>query len=235
MPDPRALPAVVLVTGTGTGVGKTVVTAALAALVRARGSNVAVVKPAQTGVGPDDPGDVDEVRRLVGDDVAVHELVRLRDPLAPEAAARREGVALPPVATVARRVRDLTASADVVLVEGAGGLLVRLDSRGGTLADLGVALRYLGTSCGVVLAVSAGLGTLSTAALTAEALDRRSLPLLGVVIGAWPSQPGLAETENLTDLPRVTGAPLWGRIPDGAGRMPREAFLDAAPGWFDIT
>ena len=89
MTDPRALPSVVLVTGTGTGVGKTVVTAALAVLVRARGSTVAVVKPAQTGVGPGDPGDVDEVRRLAGDDVAVHELVRLRDPLSPEAAARR--------------------------------------------------------------------------------------------------------------------------------------------------
>jgi dethiobiotin synthetase len=233
--DPRALPAVVLVTGTGTGVGKTVVTAALAALVRARGSTVAVVKPAQTGLGPDEPGDVDDVRRLAGDEVGTHELVRLRDPLSPEAAARREGRSLPPVAAHARAVRDLTSSTDVVLVEGAGGLLVRLDSRGGTLADLGTALRYTGTSCGVVLVAAAGLGTLSAAALTAEALAARSVPLLGVVVGAWPAEPGLAETENLTDLPRVTGAPLWGRIPDGAGRLPRAEFLTAAPGWFDIT
>jgi dethiobiotin synthetase len=233
--DPRALPAVVLVTGTGTGVGKTVATAALAALVRARGSTVAVVKPAQTGVGPGDPGDVDEVRRLVGDDIETHELVRLLDPLSPEAAARRRGIDLPPVAALARRVRDLTAVADVVLVEGAGGLLVRLDSRAGTLADLGTALRYAGTSCGVVLVAAAGLGTLNTAALTAEALAARSVPLLGVVVGAWPVEPGLAETENLVDLPRVSGAPLWGRIPEGAGRLPREQFLAAAPGWFDIT
>ncbi len=235
MSDPRALPAVVLVTGTGTGVGKTVATAALAALVRARGSTVAVVKPAQTGLGPDEPGDVDVVRRLAGDDVGTHELVRLRDPLSPEAAARREGRSLPAVAVHARSVRDLTSSADVVLVEGAGGLLVRLDSRGGTLADLGTALRYTGTSCGAVLVAAAGLGTLSTAALPAEALAARSVPLLGVVVGAWPAAPGLAEAENLTDLPRVTGAPLWGRIPDGAGRMPREEFVAAAPGWFDIT
>lgn len=235
MPEPRALPAVVLVTGTGTGVGKTVVTAALAALVRTRGSTVAVVKPAQTGVGPDDPGDVDDVRRLAGDDIETHELVRLRDPLSPEAAARRQGVDLVPVAAVARTIRELTASADVVLVEGAGGLLVRLDSRGGTLADLGTALRYVGTSCGVVLVAAAGLGTLGTAALTAEALATRSVPLLGVVVGAWPAEPGLAECENLTDLPRVTGAPLWGRIPEGAGRMPREEFVTAAPAWFDIA
>lgn len=235
MSDPRSLPSVVLVTGTGTEVGKTVVTAALAALVRHRGTSVSVVKPTQTGVGPGEAGDADDVRRLVGDDLPVHELVRLRDPLSPEAAARREGVALPPVAAHARRVAELAAVTSVVLVEGAGGLLVRLDARGGTLADVGTALRYKGVSCGAVLVASAGLGTLNTAALTAEALAARGIPLLGVVVGSWPAEPGLAETENLTDLPRVTGAALWGSVPEGAGRMPRAEFLAAAPGWFSIT
>jgi dethiobiotin synthetase len=233
--DPRSLPSVVLVTGTGTGVGKTVATAALAALVRGRGSSVVVVKPTQTGLGPGEPGDVDDVRRLVGDDLPTHELVRLRDALSPEAAARREGVDLPPVAAHAARVAALAATTDVTLVEGAGGLLVRLDSRGGTLADLGTALRYKGVSCGAVLVAAAGLGTLSTAALTAEALAARGIPLLGVVVGSWPAEPGLAETENLTDLPRVTGSPVWGRLPEGAGRMPRGEFTASVPGWFDIA
>ncbi|MBM6401673.1 dethiobiotin synthase [Phycicoccus sonneratiae] len=235
MSDPRALPSVVLVTGTGTGVGKTVVTAALAALVRGRGSRVTVVKPTQTGLVAGEPGDVDDVRRLVGDGLETHELVRLRDPLSPEAAARREGVDLTPVALHAKRIGEIAAGADVTLVEGAGGLLVRMDSRGGTLADLGTALRYKGVSCGVVLVASAGLGVLSTAALTAEALARRSIPLLGVVVGSWPQEPGLAETENLHDLPRVTGAPLWGRVPEGAGALDADAFTAAVPGWFDIT
>lgn len=235
MSDPRALPSVVLVTGTGTDVGKTVATAALAALIRGRGSEVQVVKPTQTGVDTGDPGDVDEVRRLVGADLVTHELLRLRDPLSPEAAARREGKTLPPVALHAKQIGELAAQAHVTLVEGAGGLLVRLDSRGGTLADLGTALRYKGISCGVVLVASPGLGVLSTAALTAEALAARSLPLLGVVVGAWPADPGLAETENLVDLPRVTGAPLWGRIPEGAGSMTPDEFTTAAPGWFDIS
>lgn len=234
MADPRSLTSVVLVTGTGTDVGKTVVTAALAAVVRARGSQVAVVKPVQTGLGPEDPGDVDEVRRLVGDDVATHELVRLRDPLAPEAAARREGTSLPPVALHAKRIGEVAAETEVVFVEGAGGLLVRLDDRGGTLADLGTGLRYKGVGCGVVLVASAGLGTLNTAALTAEALAARSLPLLGVVVGSWPEHPGLAEESNLVDLPRVTGAPLWGRVPQGAGRLSRAEFLEGVPTWFDL-
>lgn len=235
MSDPRSLPSVVLVTGTGTGVGKTVVTAALATLVRGRGSTVAVVKPTQTGVVPGEAGDVDEVRRLVGDDLAAHELLRLRDPLSPEAAARREGVDLPPVARHVRRIGELATETDVTLVEGAGGLLVRLDARGGTLADIGVALRYKGLSCGAVLVASAGLGVLSTAALTAQALAARSVPLLGVVVGSWPADPGLAETENLLDLPRVTGAPLWGRVPQGAAAMTRAEFAAAVPGWFEIT
>lgn len=237
MSDTRSLPSVVLVTGTGTGVGKTVVTAALAALVRGRGpgSEAIVVKPTQTGLLPGEPGDVDDVRRLVGEDLVTHEFVRLRDPLSPEAAARREGLTLPPVASHVRRVAELAGQTDVTLVEGAGGLLVRLDGRGGTLADVGVALRYKGLSCGVVLVASAGLGVLSTAALTAEALAARDLPLLGVVIGSWPDRPGLAETENLIDLPRVTGAPLWGRIPEGAGTLGAADFTAAAPGWFDIA
>ncbi len=234
MADPRSLTSVVLVTGTGTDVGKTVVTAALAAVVRARGSDVAVVKPVQTGLGPGDPGDVDEVRRLVGDDISTHELVRLRDPLAPEAAARREGTSLPPVALHAKRIGEIAAETEVVFVEGAGGLLVRLDDRGGTLADLGTGLRYKGVGCGVVLVASAGLGTLNTAALTAEALAARSLPLLGVVVGSWPEQPGLAEESNLVDLPRVTGAPLWGRVPQGAARLSRAEFLEGVPIWFDL-
>ena len=234
MADPRSLTSVVFVTGTGTEIGKTVATAALAAVVRERGSSVAVVKPAQTGLEPGEPGDVDEVRRLAGDDIVAHELVRLRDPLSPEAAARRAGVTLPPVAVHARRIGEIAAESEVVFVEGSGGLLVRLDSRGGTLADLAAGLRYKGIGAGMVLVASAGLGTLSAAALTAEALAVRSLPLLGVVIGSWPSEPGLAEDSNLIDLPRVTGAPLWGAIPDGAGGLTGEQFRAGVRDWFDL-
>jgi len=230
-----SLPSVVLVTGTGTEVGKTVTTAAIVCALRARGTGVAVVKIAQSGVEPEDPGDVDVVASLTssapGGAVRTEEFVRLRDPLAPDAAARREGTVLPPVAGHLRRIGELAAAHPVVLVEGSGGLLVRLDSRGGTLADLGVALRYKGTSCGVVLVAAAGLGTLNHCALTAEALDRRELPLLGTVVGSWPASPGLAEETNLADIPAVTGAPLLGRVPAGAGGLSAAVFAARAPEW----
>ena len=229
-----ALPSVVLVTGTGTDVGKTVATAALTASLRARGSAVAVVKPAQSGVEPGQPGDLDAIRALLGDDpgVSCHEFVRVGPPLAPDTAARVSGVALPTIAEHVRSITALVPTADVVLVEGAGGLLVRLDSRGGTLADLGVALRYKGVSVGAVLVVAAGLGTLNHTALTAEALRARQLPLLGVVIGSWPTNPGLAERSNLDDLPVAAGAPLLGLLPQGVGSHDAELFRAQAPTWF---
>ena len=84
-----------IVTGTGTGVGKTVTVATVVAHAQARGQVVAVVKPVQTGLLPGEPGDLADVVRLAGP-VETHELARLPDPLAPDAAARVAGRADPP-------------------------------------------------------------------------------------------------------------------------------------------
>lgn len=83
---------VLMVSGTGTEIGKTVVTSAIAAAALAVGRSVAVLKPAQTGVGPDEHGDAAEVVRLAGS-VTTAELVRYPEPLAPDRAARRAGLA----------------------------------------------------------------------------------------------------------------------------------------------
>lgn len=218
-------PDVVIVSGTGTEIGKTVVTAAVAALARAGGRSVAVVKPAQTGVGPGEPGDIAEVARLAG---PVHgvELARFPEPLAPATAARRAGAP----AVRPRDAADAVAKAAVehapVLVEGAGGLLVRFDDDGGTLADTAALL-----GAPVLLVVPAGLGTLNGAALTAEVLRARGIGLLGLVVGSWPAAPDLAARCNLTDLPTVTGAPLLGAVPEGAGGLPPEVFREQAADW----
>ncbi|MFI9460664.1 dethiobiotin synthase [Streptomyces xiamenensis] len=217
---------VLVVTGTGTGVGKTVVTAALAARALARGERVAVLKPAQTGVADAEPGDAAEVARLAGA-VTTCELARYPAPLAPATAARLAG--LPPVrpAEVAKAALDLTAGHDLVLVEGAGGLLVRFDDMGATLADAAALLE-----APVVVVTTAGLGTLNDAALTTEALRTRDLTCHGLIIGAWPAAPDLASRCNLTDLPAVCGgAPLLARIPADASSLPPEEFRRAAPRW----
>ena len=212
-----------LVTGTGTGVGKTVVTAALAACARAAGRSVAVVKPVQTGVRDGEIGDVEEIERLAG--VAGRAHVRLPDPLAPQRAARLAGVDLPPLEEHAERIRILRE--DLVLVEGAGGVLVRLDGATGTLA--GLACLLPGSS--VLVVVGPQLGTLNQTELTIEALRARRVAVLGLVIGCWPADPGLAERSNWEDLPTVTGVPLLGALPGGVGALSPAAFRASATRW----
>ncbi|HVW42744.1 MAG TPA: dethiobiotin synthase [Amycolatopsis sp.] len=211
-----------VVTGTGTGVGKTAVTAAIAALARDAGRRVAVLKPAQTGVAPDEPGDLAEVLRLAGA-VTTRELVRYPDPLSPEAAARRSGLPTLGPAEIAAAATELDRTHDLVLIEGAGGLLVRYGADGSTLADVAWALGSL-----LLLVAEPGLGTLNATALTAEVATAHGLNLAGVVIGSWPAEPDLAMLCNVADLPVAAGAPLLGALAAGAGGLDRGRFLDQA-------
>ncbi|CAB4846432.1 unannotated protein [freshwater metagenome] len=213
---------ILVITGTGTDVGKTVVTAAIAALARDRGSRVAVVKPGQTGVGVGEPGDLDAVRRLsLIDDL--HEHVRYPDPLAPAAAARVSGLPSLDLATSVAAIRALGEDHELVLVEGAGGLLVRYDDDGSTIADWARLL-----SADVLVVAHPQLGTLNSTALTLEALAHRGLTLAGVVLGSWPRDPDLASRCNIRDLETLAARPLSGALADGAGAFDPLEFLLAA-------
>lgn len=209
-----------LVTGTGTGVGKTVVTAAVAALALAHGQRVTVLKPAQTGVPDGEDGDLAEVGRLAPG-ATLTELVRYPDPLSPAAAARRSGRDPLDPARCVQAV--LEADADLVLVEGAGGLLVRYDEDGFTMAELARALRMP-----VLVVTEAGLGSLNATALTLEVLAARGLDLQGLVIGSWPREPDLACRSNVADLEMLAARPLLGALPPGLGSADPVAFEAAA-------
>jgi dethiobiotin synthetase len=206
----------VLVTGTDTGVGKTIATAALAAHLQRQGRSVEVIKIAQTG----DDDDAAEITRLSG--APARALAAYPDPLAPFTAARRSGLPLLELHEVAETVFE--AKSEVVLLEGAGGLLVQLGEGGWTARDLAVEL-----GCPAVVVARAGLGTLNHTALTLEALAKHGIDA-AVLIGAWPAEPGLAEYENLMDLP---GRRL-GWIPDGASALEPEVFRLSASEWFDL-
>ena len=208
-----------VITGTGTEIGKTIVTAAIAALARDNGQRVAVVKAAQTGIEPGDESDIEVVTRLSGVD-DVHELVRYPAPLAPASAARLANLSATPVAELGKRVEAIT-DRDLVLIEGAGGLLVRFDEDGATMAELAAALE-----ADVLVVAPAGLGTLNATALTCNELRRRSLTCAGVVIGSWPAEPDLASRTNLVDLPVVRRRPVLGGAarrasPRQSTRLPR--------------
>jgi dethiobiotin synthase len=215
-----------VISGTGTGVGKTVVTAAVCALALARGASVAVMKPAQTGVRADEPGDLAEISRLCGDPAERLTLVegaRYPDPLSPAAAARTSGRPTVDLARVARQVAWLQDAHRLVLVEGAGGLLVRFGEEGSTIATLAAAC-----AAEVLVVTEPGLGALNVTALTLEALAHRGLALAGLVIGGWPTRPDLACRSNVSDLEMLAARPLLGALPAGAGALAANAFREVA-------
>lgn len=219
------LPGIILITGTDTGVGKTITTAALAAVLHGTGRSVAVYKPCQSGAAEGD-SDAAEIVRLAGA-VTAEAGVVLQQPLAPVAAAAVDGTPLPRMEAHAKRVRELAKSHDHVLVEGAGGLLVELDSDGGTLADLGSLL-----AAAFVLVARPALGTLNHTALTLEALAARDLLVLGVVLGSWPHTPDVVHLSNRQVLGSLR-APLLGALPEDASDLSPADFRAAADDWLN--
>ena len=215
---------VLVVTGTDTGVGKTVATAALACHARLAGIDVAVCKPVQTG-SADGDDDLAEVGRLSGV-TELHGLARFPEPLAPVAAGTRAGMALPTRAELTAWVRDVDAPKRLTLVEGAGGLLVELGHGGVTLRDLASDL-----AAPMLVVVAPGLGTLNHTALTLEALTSHGISCAGLVIGAWPREPGAAESGNRDALAGL--APLRAVLPAGAGALTAAEFESLSASAFD--
>jgi dethiobiotin synthetase len=220
---------VVLVTGTDTGIGKTVVTTAVAAALARRGRRVGVMKPAETGCAPH-PEDALALAAAAGDAAELDDVCpyRLPDPLAPMLAAERAGVGIDVAALVARAERR-AAAVDVLLVEGAGGVLVPL-ARDTTFADLAARLHAR-----VLVVVGSRLGAVNHALLTFEALARRGLATVGYVVNRLGGDDDLAIATNerlletLTRLPRLGTLPWLGEEPDRllaalrAGGEPRDA------------
>ncbi|GAA1395501.1 dethiobiotin synthase [Luteococcus peritonei] len=210
---------ITIVTGTDTDVGKTVATAVLTRWLMDRGVATTVCKPAQTGLSPDEPGDLAQVARLTGlDEQHLVEFTRLPEPLAPTTAARRAGITLPGVGELADRLVALSRDCEALLVEGAGGVLVGLDDEGRTVLDLAHELTRRGHRPSIVLVTRAGLGTLNHTGLSLSALASCDLGPVGLVVGSWPRRPGLAERCNAEELPHL--APVLGWLPEGLGEDP---------------
>jgi dethiobiotin synthase len=210
------------VTGTDTGVGKTLAAAALCRAEREAGRTVLYAKPAQTGLEKAEAGDAAFVAAAAK--VPVIECLRFREPLAPAVAAELEGA----VIDIDGLLADLAKASDGfdrLIVEGAGGLLVPLWADV-TMADFADRL-----GAGLVVVTRPSLGTLNHTALTLEAAGRRGLPVDGLVISGWPEEPGITEQTNLERLSAM--APVLGILPaypgldtaDPATAPPNVAFL----------
>ncbi|MFG1935080.1 dethiobiotin synthase [Mycobacterium sp. NPDC048908] len=212
---------VLVVTGTDTGVGKTIATAALACAARLAGVDVAVCKPVQTGSPRDD--DLADVARLSG----VRKLFgtwRYPEPLAPAAAAERAGLPLPSREQLVGSIAAVDAK--LTVVEGAGGLLVQLGAGGVTLRDVARDL-----AAPVLVVVAPGLGTLNHTALTLESLAAQDIPCAGLVIGSWPREPDVTEAGNRESLARL--APVRAVLPAAAGSLSAAEFESVSVAAFD--
>ena len=183
------------VTGTDTDVGKTVVTAALGHVCRNAGRTVGVLKPVQSGHASDDPaGDTMRLRAWLGSGVEpdVVNVYAFEEPLAPLVAARRTGRSVE-LGEIVDRAELLAARSDVLLVEGAGGLLVPM-GEAWTIADLALTL-----GLPLVIVARASLGTVNHTLLTVRAARSLGLRVAAVVLNsATPGPGGGAEPADLS-------------------------------------
>ncbi len=202
----------IFISGTDTGVGKTIVAAAIALSLRKAGLRVAVLKPVTSGAVLIDG-------RLVSEDA---ELLRwasgctapdrdiapylLREPLAPSEAAAREGVVID-LLLVREAFERLSATHDFVIVEGAGGLLVPLAE------NLLVADLVENLSLPLLIVARPNLGTVNHTLMTCECARSRGIEVLGVVINGQPSQPDLAEEYAARVISEYASVPVLAVLP----------------------
>lgn len=190
----------IFVTGTDTGVGKTIVAAALCAAGAARGMRVAAFKPVVTGLEEPDgdwPPDHELLASVASAGQSAADVApRTFGPaVSPHLAAEMAGEQVAPEALVAA-FREQASRADVVVVEGVGGLLVPLAKEylvRDFAGELGLAL---------VIVARPGLGTISHTLLTIEAARAVALPVAGVVLTPWPDAPSAMERSNWETIER---------------------------------
>lgn len=203
---------VVFVGGTDTGVGKTVVSAAITAMARRDGVDAVAVKPVETGC-PGRPGKRRPIDgrflRLAGGSVlpeASVSLVTLGPPAAPSVAARVEKRPIR-LLSLKKSVQELGTRHDLVVVEGAGGLLVPMTSR--TLqidfvASLGCPLLIVGRTA---------LGAVNEMLLSLEAARARKIPIVGWLLNRSGGRFGLAERTAASEIARFADEPFLGILP----------------------
>ena len=213
------------ITGTDTGVGKTVVSCALARGLREAGVDVGVMKPVETGVPSEGPEDARALIRAaqVEDSLDLVCPLQFELPAAPEASAEVENRRAE-LAPVLSAFETLSRLHDFLLVEGAGGILVPFDPVT-TMADLAARL-----GLPVLVVARASLGTINHTRLTLEACDARGLEVAGVVVSHSTGSITQADAHNLNVLKRSLGTRLIGEVgpvDDPTSVSPREAGLES--------
>ncbi len=188
------------VTGTDTGVGKTVLAAAIVAALRAEGVGVTALKPVITGLDEPAPGDWPHdhelLARVAGQGPSEVAPLRYGPPVSPHLAAELSGrtIALEDLEQV---IQETAAGAEIVVVEGVGGLLVPLSEA----YDVRALARRFGMP--LLIAARPGLGTINHTLLTLEAARAASIEVACVVLTPWPREPNTIERSNRATIAKL--------------------------------
>jgi dethiobiotin synthetase len=211
------------VTGTDTGVGKTFVSCAIATALRQRGRRVGVVKPVETGVEhePQESDDAIRLRTAAGDPAPLDDVCpyRFRAPLAPDVAARLEDVRID-LGRITALIERRRARVDLLLVEGAGGLLVPIVGRE-TWLDLAGRL-----ALPILIVAANRLGTINHCALTARVAQTAGLVVRGIVLSEPVPNPDPSTATNAAAIAALTGVRVLGTVPHVATPAQASAALD---------
>lgn len=198
------------VTGTDTGAGKTVLSAALLAAAAAAGQPVAAHKPVLTGLdseGGEWPADHELLGLAAAMEAQAVAPLRFGPPVSPHLAAALAGRALEPQALL-EQVRAAAAEAQArnaaLIVEGVGGLLVPL-AGAFTVRELAAALELP-----LIVAARPGLGTINHSLLTVEAARAAGLEVRAVVLTPWPQEPSQMERSNRRTIEELAGVEVAG-------------------------
>lgn len=216
------------VTATDTGVGKTIVAAAIAAALRARGVRVAASKPVVTGLDEPDPGGAPPDHVLLaactGQSPDAVTAVTFGPAVSPHLAAALAGTALDPQALLAH-ARAAATGADVLVGEGVGGLLVPLTP------DWSVRDHAAALGLPLVLVARPGLGTINHTLLSVAAARAAGLEVRAIVMNPWPDAPSAMEADNRATIGALTGVPVWTLAPVDPITPDALAAAASAAGW----
>ena len=204
----------IFITGTDTGVGKTVVSAALAIGIQRQGQHVGVMKPIETGISASNgmSSDAARLRNLIASEIPIEEIspYRFTLPLAPLAAAQAERQVIDPD-TIRKAYRLLADQSDYMIVEGAGGVFVPITPQ----IDVADLIRRLRLP--VVIVGRSGLGGINHARLTIEALCRRNIRIVALVLNRTvpvrTKTARIQEQATIDLLKRTAGVPVLGPLP----------------------
>ncbi len=221
-----------LITGTDTGCGKTVVTAALARLLRRQGLPIRVCKPIATGAGLVQGRLLSDDTRILAEaadvDPARVTFWTFAEPAAPPVAARLAGEQLQ-LEPIAQAVRQQFQPGTLTLVEGVGGLLCPLTDQA-TVADLAARL-----SLPLLVVARCCLGTLNHTLLTLEAAQARGLRVVGVVLNETQPPVSIAELTCIEELQRHTRVPILAVVPYQQDPARAEPGSLARVDWWDLA